>query len=586
MKQELLEKFRALLAGELSKESITEQKQLIAEYRNEIEKEQKEQLDRFLSDPENDKNDFVPAPDPLNDEFVSLLTEFNDKRKNFAEARAQEERTNLKAKEEIINSITTITNNEENISKAFSSFNELQERWKNIGRIPGDKHQEITTAYHAAVDNFYYHIRIYKDLKDFDLKKNHEHKREILERIKALQGKENIKELEEAIKALQHEWFEMGPVPQDAYEALKADFSAACDVIYAKIKQHYSTLKDQLAENLTKKQSLLDKASNFIAGELDSHKGWQKATEKIIALQEEWKAVGFGPKKENEEIWHRFRALCDTFFANKHKYYESLNKDFEINRVRKEELCEKAEAIQASTNWKDTAEKLVKLQQRWKEIGSAGQKHEQKLWTRFRAACNAFFDAKKVHFSSQDEKLGENLQQKQAMLEKIKATTFGDDKEANLTTIKALIKDWNAIGHVPRNEMNKINNEYQALIDQKFEESKIDKDELEYSKFIARVQSYLNEEDSDYLIRKEKRFLDDKIRELEHQVIQYENNLGFFANSKGADKMLKDVMANLNKAKTGIKRIEEQKKIMSRMQREKLKAEAAVQEPAAGATEE
>jgi len=578
MKQQLLEKFRALLAGELSKESITEQKQLIVDYRIETEREEKEQLERFLSDPENDKNDFVPTPDPLNDEFVSLLSEFNEKRKGYAEARAQEERNNLKAKEDIIASITAITNQEENISKAFTSFNELQERWKNIGRIPGDKHQEIITAYHAAVDNFYYHIRIYKDLKDFDLKKNLEHKREILERIKALQDKENIKELEESIKALQHEWFEMGPVPQDAYEALKADFSSACDVIYAKIKQHFSALKEQLADNLQKKQSLLDKATNLISTEPDSHKAWQKATEKIIALQEEWKSVGFGPKKENEEIWHRFRGICDAFFANKHKYYESLNKDFEINRVRKEELCEKAEALQKNTNWKDTADKLVKLQQKWKEIGSAGQKHEQKLWTRFRGACNAFFDAKKQHFSSQDEKLTENLNLKQAVLEKIKATVFGDDKEANLTAIKALIKEWNNIGHVPRNDMARINGEYQAAIDQKFEESNIDKDELEYSKFIARVQSYLNEEDSDFLIRKEKRFLDDKIKELEHQVIQYENNLGFFANSKGADKMLKDVMANLNKAKTGIKRIEEQKKIMSRMQREKQKAEAAISE--------
>ncbi len=585
MKQELLEKFRALLAAEISKEVIADLKQLTVDFRAETEKEEKQQLERFLADPENDKNDFVPSPDPLNDEFVTLLTEFNEKRKVFAEARALEERQNLKEKEEIIAAVVAITTHEENISKAFNGFNELQERWKTIGRIPGDKHQDITNAYHAAVDNFYYHIRIYKDLKDFDLKKNLEHKREILERIKLLQGKENIKELEDAIKALQHEWFEMGPVPQDAYEALKTDFTAACDVIYAKIKAHFASLKEQLAENLQKKQSILDRAKNLIPAEIDNHKAWQKATEKIIGLQEEWKTVGFGPKKENEEIWQKFRSQCDEFFTSKQKFYDSLNKDFEISRARKEELCEKAEALQQSTNWKDTADKLVKLQQKWKEIGSAGQKHEQKLWLRFRGACNAFFDAKKLHFSGQDEKLGENLKLKQDLLEKIKATTFGEDKEANLATIKALTKEWNSIGHVPRNDMNKINAEYQALIDKKFEESNIDKDELEYSKFITRVQSYLNEEDSDFLVRKEKRFLDDKIKELEHQVIQYENNLGFFANSKGADKMLKDVMANLNKAKTGIKRLEEQKKIMSRMQREKLKAET-VQESAASETAE
>ncbi|MES2628964.1 MAG: DUF349 domain-containing protein [Bacteroidota bacterium] len=575
MKKEITEKFRALLDADISKEVISELKQLSADFRTEKEKEEKEQLERFLEDPENDKNDFVPAPDALDEEFTALSAEFNEKRRVFAEQRANEERDNLKAKEEIIDSIANITHNEENISKAFTLFNELQEKWKQIGRIPGDKHQDIISAYHSALDNFYYHIRIYKDLKELDLKKNLEHKKEILEKIKQLSEKENTREIEESVKALQNEWFEMGPVPQDSYESLKAEFTEACDAVYARIKEHYSKLKEQLNENLQKKQSILDRARNVTQTMPDNHKNWQKATEKVIALQEEWKTIGFGPKKENEEVWQEFRKQCDLFFSEKKKHYDVLNKEFEINRARKEELCEKAEGLQNNSNWKDTGEKMVKLQQKWKEIGSAGQKHEQKLWTRFRGACNAFFDAKKQHFSGQDEKLQENLKIKQDLLEKIKNTQFGEDKEENLNTIRTLTKEWNSAGHVPRKDMERINAAYQELIDKKFEESNIDKDELEYSKFITRVQSYLSQEDYDFLIRKEKRFLDDKIKELEHQVIQYENNLGFFANSKGADKMLKDVMINLNKAKTGIKRIEEQKKIMSRMQREKEKAAQA-----------
>ncbi len=582
MKKDILEKFRALLATEISKEVISDLKQLTVDFRTEKDKENQQQLDRFLEDPENDKNDFVPAPDSVDEEFAVLSSEFAEKRKGFAEQRASEERNNLKEKEQIIAAITSITTNEENISKAFTMFKELQDRWKVIGRIPGDKHADIITAYHAALDNFYYHIRIYKDLKDFDLKKNLEHKKEILEKVKLLATKDNMKELEESIKTLQSEWFEMGPVPQDAYEELKNEFTEACDGIYAKIKVHYNKMKEQLTENLQKKQSILDRAKNLVQTMPSDHKHWQKSTEKIIALQEEWKTIGFGPKKENEDVWHEFRSQCDVFFTEKKKHYDLINKEFEINRARKEELCEKAEGLQGNTNWKDTSEKLVKLQQKWKEIGSAGQKHEQKLWTRFRGSCNAFFDAKKVHFSGQDEKLGENLKIKEELLQKIKDTKFGDDKEANLNTIRSLTKEWNGAGHVPRKDMDRINNEYQAVIEKLFESSNIDKDELEYSKFITRVQSYLTQEDYDYLIRKEKRFLDDKIKELEHQVIQYENNLGFFANSKGADKMLKDVMINLNKAKTGIKRIEEQKKIMSRMQREKEKAAQAetVQESA------
>ncbi|HEX4886942.1 MAG TPA: DUF349 domain-containing protein [Luteibaculaceae bacterium] len=575
MKKEIIEKINALSAQELTKEITAEVKQLIADFTQQQELELKAQLEVFLSDPENDKNDFVPAVDPLEDEFRAAVEFYNQRRRHFAELRAAAERENLKTKEDVIAGISHITANEENISKAFAEFNAYLEKWKQTGRVPGDKHQEITSAYHAAVDNFYYHIRIYKDLKELDLKKNLELKKELLTKLEATAQKESVKEMEEAVRALQAEWYELGPVPKDQFDELRAQFTAVCDTIYAKIKTHFAQQKEIQQENLRKKQSILDKTVNIIQTKRESHKDWQKSTEKLIKLQEEWKTVGFGPKKENEEIWQEFRKQCDFFFAEKKKYYDSLGKEFEINRIRKEDLCDKVEAIQGNTNWKETADKIVKFQQQWKNIGSAGQKHEQKLWLRFRAACNAFFDLKKTHFASQDEKLAENLIKKEELLQRMEATVFGDSKEQNLELIKAFTKEWSALGHVPRKDMDRINSLYNKVLDNIFEKLQLDKEELEHSKFITRIQGLLGQEDYAFLLSKERKFLDDKIKELEHQVIQYENNLGFFANSKGADKMLKDVMINLNKAKSNIKRIEEQKKIMSKMMREKEKATAA-----------
>ncbi len=581
MKQEILDQLKELVSKEFTKELISEGKTLVNNYRDLRDKEEREQLEAFLADEENDRNDFMPTKDELEDQFDAVNLQFIEKKKAFTEARAAEERKNLAAKKDIIDKINFIVQNEENIGKAFNAFNELREEWQKIGRVPGDKHADVTSAFHVAVDSFYYNINIYKDLQDLDLQKNLTAKKEILAKLKELQTAENNKELEQNLKDLHKEWFDLGPVPREEFEPMKEEFNGLCDTLFAKVKEQYQKRKEEQQANLQLKQGVVDKVKNVDTSKINSHKGWQKATEKIIALQEEWKTIGFGPKKENEELWNDLRAHCDAFFDKKKVYYDGLHKDYDVNKAQKEDLCERAEALSENQNWKDTADKIKALQNKWKNVGPAGPKFEQKLWLRFRAACNAFFDNKKAHFEKKDEEFAGNYTAKIEMIEKIKSTELGDNKEENVKLIKSLIADFNAIGFVPRNKMDEVNKQYQDVIDAKFEACGIDKEELENSKFVTRVQSMLNAENYDFQIQKERRFLDGKIKEFQDTVIQYENNLGFFSNAKGNNPMVKDVMNKIAKAKQAIEKIQEQKKIMSKMKKKFEQEQQAATEPKA-----
>lgn len=580
MKQDILDKLKELLSTEFTKELISEGKTLVNNYRDLRDEEVKEQLKVFLADEENDRNDFMPQKDEMEDAFDALHMEFLEKKKAFTEARANEERKNLAAKKDIIDKINFIVQNEENIGKAFNSFNELKEEWQKIGRVPGDKHADLTSAFHVAVDSFYYNINIYKDLQELDLQKNLTAKKDIIEKLQALTAEENGKELEQNLKALHKEWFDLGPVPREEFEALKESFNALCDTLFAKVKEEYQKRKDEQVANLALKQSIVDRVKNIETQGINSHKGWQKATEKIIALQEEWKKIGFGPKKENEELWTEFRAQCDAFFDKKKVFYDSLHKDFEVNKAQKEDLCERAEALKDNQNWKDTAEKIKAIQNKWKTIGSAGQKFEQKLWVRFREACNAFFDNKKAFFDKKDEELGGNYTAKIAQIEKIKNTTFGDNKDENVKLIKTLINEYNSIGFVPRNKMDEVNNLYQEVIDAKFGETGIDKEELEYSKFITKIQNILNSDNFDIQLQKERKFLDSKIKEFQDTVTQYENNLGFFSNVNSKNPLVKDVLSKIEKAKEAMTKLQEQKKLINKMKKKREQELQADAQPA------
>lgn len=528
--QELLSKLSELIKGEFNKELMVEAKAIMDQVRQQLDTERKEALAEFLEDPENKAEDFAPTPSEEATLFESLRAEFNDKRKAYTERRAKEEKENLERKIDIIKKISSITKEEENIGKAFNIFKELQEEWNTIGRVPGDKHKDIQNDFHTAVDSFYYDIKIYKDLKENDLNHNLEAKKEIVNKLNVLL-KAETDNLEENVKNLQQEWFNIGPVPKEDFEALKEQFDKALEGNYEIIKARRQVRKDAMLENLALKKALLEKTKELCAETPGNVKAWNKTTETLIEYQKAWKSIGFGPRKDNEEVWQEFRAVCDAFFAEKAKFFEDFKKELSLNQTQKEALCDEAEILKLSTDWKETTQKLIQLQKKWKTIGPAPMGVEQKLWKKFRSACDAFFEAKDKSGKELEASFEVNLAAKEEFLAKFEKEAVSEDKAEAVKQIKAGISTWSGLGRVPKKNIAELGEKFQAILDEKMKAAGIEKEELEHSKFTSRVQALLNEEDYKRLLDKEKRFIKDKIDEFKKQAIQYENNLGFFNNT-------------------------------------------------------
>lgn len=569
--QEKLSKLSELVKSEFNKEVIAEIKGLIEQIQSEFDSQRKESLAEFLEDPENKVEDFSPVPSDEEANFEELRRNYKDKRKAYTEQRAKEEKENLEAKLNIIDKINSITDAEENISKAFDIFNELKEKYNGIGRIPGDKHKEIQNSYFAAVDSFYYHIKIYRDLKEHDLHHNHEAKKELVKKLEVL-SKAGVDNHEENVKQLQHEWYEIGPVPKDDYEALKEKFDAALEANYSIIKEKRAERKEQMLNNLEAKKKLLSDAQEISQLKPQNVKQWNKATDAILTIQKQWKEIGFGPKKENEEVWASFRAACDTFFDAKAEYFKDYKKELNINQQQKEDLCQQAEDLKDSTDWKDTAQKLINLQKKWKNIGPAPKGVEQKLWKRFRAACDAFFNAKEESAKKLEAGFEDNLKKKEELLMKFETLEIPQQKEEAIKALKSMLAEWSAVGRVPKSNLADITERFQTVLDAKMKAGGVEKEELEHSKFTARVQSALLDKDFERILAKEKRFLKEKIDEFKKQLIQYENNLGFFNNtSSKKNPLLEEAKKKISATNNAIEKMLDQMKYIDKSIRQKVK---------------
>ena len=379
--------------------------------------------------------------------FESLIDRYTKLKKEADAKVASEQSKNLLIRQEIIAKIRDLSQLSENVGAAVRKLQELQTQWKETGPVSSHKYKEIQADYSRAVEDIYYNLKIFRDLQEHDLKKNLEHKTEIIEKLKGLHSLENIKEAERLIKIYRNEWDEIGPVPNGKWEALKHDYKTVLDETYLKIKGHYNSLEEQKDANLKSKLEVIEKVKEIINSVSEAKATrWNDATEKIIALQAEWKTIGRTTEKDNEKIWAEFRALCDSFFEKKKTFFSGLNEKFASNRKIKLELIAKAEALQNSTDWQKTGLDLIRLQDTWKKHPSNGDKEEPKLFARFRKACNTFFDAKKHHFESIDASYELNLAKKEEILNRLNELQLTEDGSANrelLKTISASINQKN-----------------------------------------------------------------------------------------------------------------------------------------------
>jgi len=339
--------------------------------------------------------------DPLDAEFDALYETFKTRHKGQIEAKKSVEQENLQIKKSLIDRLRKLIQEEENIGVAFATQKEIQDQWREVGDIPRDLRQDIQNDYSRLMEQFYYNIGIYKELRIHDLKRNQQLKEDIIVKLKALSQNQNVQEIETELKVLQHEWEDIGGTQQEVWEELKAQYWSIVKSLYDRIRNHYEAKREVMNKNLEAKRELVVKTEQVLNGVLDSadFSVWEDATQELLKNQETWKTIGFGPRKENEEIWTQFRSLCDKFFESKHAYFKERNKQFDELVSKKKALITKVNELKDSTNWKETTQQIIGFQNDWKKIGNAGPKNEQKLWKEFRAACDGFFNRKEAHFA-------------------------------------------------------------------------------------------------------------------------------------------------------------------------------------------
>ncbi len=501
----------------------------------------------------------------LKDSFYELYNQFKEKRKAISEEKSTEEKKNLSEKVALINRLREVVTSEENISSAFNALKEIQEKWKTIGDIPREKRNEIQTEYSHLLDDFFYNIKIYRDLKDHDFHRNAQLKHELIDKLKELGKKDKIKEIESQLKVLQNDWNDIGPVPNEEWESIKELYWTEVRSIYNKINRFYDDRREKMLANLEQKKELLLKTKELVISRAEAKtvKAWESLTKEILEIQKKWKSIGFGPKKENDVIWKEFRAECDTFFDAKKEFFASIQQEYDKLAEKKREIIEKAKELKDSTDWKETANKLKQLQNQWKKIGHAGVKHEQKLWKEFRSHCDAFFNARQAVFDEKDQEFEANLKLKETVIEKIKAYKIkGKEKNEILADLKSFSNEFSSIGHVPLKKKDEIFKNFKNAINAHYEAIKMDAEEQEAVMFEAKIDVLKGSGNASRQFAQMKMDLRKQIDAFQKDINQLENNLGFFANSKGAESLKKDVEKKVDALKEKILRVRKQIKLI------------------------
>ena len=490
-----------------------------------------------------------------------LIVTFKDRRKAFKKKKEEEEKVNLISKKAILNEFVELVENEENIGAAFAKRKEIQERWRDIGNVPQSSFEGIQAEYSRLNDFFNYNINIYKEIQEHDLKRNYSLKNKIIFDLKELHNEKSIKTLQKSLNTLITDWDEIGPTFQEKWEELKENFWGNVNQLRDKIKAFYVVQSEKLNLNLELKKGLVLKAKEFSQLSLSSIKDWNSETEKVVSLQEEWKKIGPVAREKNKEIWEEFRAEFDLFFGKKNDYFKDLKKDSSKNLNLKKDIIAKAQEIKLSDDWKNTTIELKKLQENWKNIGHSG-KGEQKYWAQFREACDFFFKNKKEYFANRGTIEADNLAKKKGVIEEITKVKLPDNSNEAIQKLKEFSTEFLEIGNVPFKEKDLVYNAYKAALDLQYDKLKLDRKQKTTLTYKSKLDGMVKKGNS-ITITKEKDFLKRKLNNLSTEIGQYENNIGFFGTSKGADKMIADIQKKIDRNKVEIETIKQKLKLIS-----------------------
>ena len=455
----------------------------------------------------------------------------------------QQREENGLRKEAILERLQTMLDNADVEQASYNDFKALQQEWKSIGEVPATKVADLWKSYQVLTERFYDILKLSIEFREYDFKKNLEAKTRLCEAAERLADEQDVISAFHQLQKLHDEFREIGPVARELREEVWNRFKTASTAVNKRHQQHFEALKERENANLEKKTALCEKVENIDFNALETYNQWNDKTQEIIAMQEEWKTIGFAPQKMNNKIFERFRAACDAFFQRKAEFYKDMKDNLAANLEKKTALCEKAEALQNSTDWKSTADKLTALQREWKTIGAVPKKLSDAIWKRFNIACDAFFEARKAATSSQRSEELQNLDKKKAVIKALAAINPETATAEDQAQMHDLIKEWNSIGHVPFREKDKVYKQYKALIDVLFDTFR----KSEATKKVARYKESIKEGTN--IARERERLL--RIYEnMCSEIKTYENNIGFLnASSKSGNSLVAEMQRKMEKLK-------------------------------------
>ena len=490
------------------------------------------------------EKEFVPAPDALEIRLKDLFKEYRRRRDEYIANLDNIKEENLKLKLSIIDELKELVNSDETLNNTFAKFRELQQRWKDTGPVPQTKVKDLWETYNLHVENFYNFIKINKELRDLDLKKNYEQKMQLCEQAEALLMEPSIVDAFHKLQKLHDEWRETGPVANEYKESLWERFKAASSRINKQHQEYFDSIKQEQLKNLELKSELCAKTEALAEQPYTTRKEWNKASERLIEIQKVWRTIGFAPKKDNTRIYERFRTACDRFFEAKRDFYAGGKSEIQHNLALKQEICEAAEALQSSEDWKHATEQIIALQAKWKQVGAVSRRYSDQVWKRFRAACDNFFERKSQHFAGIEGEHEANLRKKLALIDEMMAA---DVAEGGYDMIKEFQRRWSEIGYVPIKQKDAVQKRYKAAVDQLFGTLRGSERDRSMNRFKERLQSMKGA--GDKRLKSERERLYNKVRQMEQDIALLENNIGFFSKSKNAEAMIADIREKIAKSK-------------------------------------
>ncbi len=501
----------------------------------------------------NEEAAFAVRDDADEARLKDILNQLKEKRAEYNNAQEEQRQKNLERKQEIINEIKAIAVDPDSVNKQYNKVQQLQQEFKSIGEVPATNSTDLWKEYQQATESFYDLLKINKELRDYDFKKNLEIKQQLCAEAESLGTKDDVVAAFRRLQELHNQWRETGPVAKELREELWTKFKDASSVINKKYQSFFEERKTKEKDNEVAKTAICEKVEAMDLSILKTYVAWDDATKTVIEFQEEWKKLGFASRKVNADLFARFRKSCDDFFAKKAEFFKKMKEELSENLQKKVALCEKAEALKDSTDWKKTADVLVALQKEWKTIGPVAKKHSDAVWKRFIAACDTFFDAKNKQSNNTRKVEHDNLKAKKEVIAAINAILADEDEKEGGKKVRELMKKWQEIGHVPFKDKDKVYAEYKEAVDKSF-------DKFDMKEVKATLNNYENSisqmTDKDKIYR-EREYLVRSYEQKRNELKTFENNMGFFnATSKNGNSMLKEMERRIQKIKDDLLLIE------------------------------